>query len=194
MARVCKIVLVCEGWRDQRFAVSFLKAAGINPRSIEPKTNPSGSGYDWVKRQFLSEVKYLQQFREGRGVLGIIDEDGQGDMARVNDISNCLRSENLPVINPSEGRCLLLPKRNIETWLYWLTGQIASTPVSVDEVTDYKNASGSNMQFRIEDNHCSPAGEFLHSLNHTDLPAGCPIQLQNSLVSLRNFLNAVRRT
>ncbi len=120
MSRVCKIILVCEGWRDSAFARGFLVEAGVGER-------------------------------------------------------------------------LLLPTRNLETWLYWLTGQKNGLFVAVDETTDYKQVGPPTAASPIGNEHCRPAGEWLHTLNHTHLPQGCPPMLRRALGQLREFLKAVRR-
>ena len=123
MSRVSKVILVCEGWRDSAFARGFLTAAGIDGRAIDPKPNPGGSGHDWVKNQFVTEVANLLRFSEGRGVLGLLDEDGKGVTERLREIEGMLQARRLPLLSADSGRCLLLPTRNLETWLYWLTAQ-----------------------------------------------------------------------
>src|SRR5213592_4191149 len=123
MGRVCKIVLVCEGWRDSAFARGFLVAAGVAARTIDEKRNPGGSGHDWVKRQFAEEVANLAKFSEGRGVLGLLDEDGRGIASREQEVVDRLKARGLAPLAASDGRCLLLPTRNLETWLYWITAQ-----------------------------------------------------------------------
>jgi hypothetical protein len=193
MSRVCKIILVCEGWRDSAFARGFLVAAGVVARSIDVKPNPGGSGHDWVKTQFAQEAANLARFAEGRGVLGLLDEDGQGATARQQEVADRLRERGLGPISAQDGRCLLLPTRNLETWLYWLTAQRSGLPSNVDEVTDYKKAGPPTGCPRIGDPDCRPAGEFLHTLNHAQLPEGCPSLLGQALGHLRKFLNAVRR-
>ncbi len=193
MSRVCKIILVCEGWRDSAFARGFLVEAGVGRRSIEPRTNPGGSGHDWVKTQFIEEVANLDRFSEGRGVLGLLDEDGQGVSTRQQEIADRLKAHGLGSLAPNDGRCLLLPARNLETWLYWLTGQKNGLLVVVDETTDYKQVGPPAAASPIGNEHCRPAGEWLHTLNHSQLPQGCPPMLGQALGQLREFLNAVRR-
>jgi len=193
MSRVCKIILVCEGWRDSAFARGFLEAAGIGARSIDPKTNPRGSGHDWVKTQFAEEIANLARFAEGRGVLGLLDENGQGATVRENEVADRLRERGLGPISSRADRCLLLPARNLETWLYWLTAQRRSLPSTVDEATDYKKTGPPAGSPRIGNGDCRPAGAYLHTLNHAQPPQGCPLMLGQGLGQLREFLNAVRR-
>ncbi len=132
MTRVCKIILVCEGWRDSAFARGFLAAAAVDARAVDPKVNPGG-------------------------------------------------------------RCLLLPARNIETWLYWLIANEEGVPVDMNETTNYKTDGPPSGCSRVGNEDCRPAGEHLHTLNHAAMPTGCPPALGQSLGRLREFLGGVRR-
>jgi hypothetical protein len=191
MSRICKIIVVCEDWRHSAFARGFLTTTGVDERTLDLKVNPGGSGHDWVRDQFVEEVANLQRFSEGWGVVGLLDEDGQGTAARELQVSAELKARGLLPIAPDKGRCLLLPTRNIETWIYWLTGQRKKAPVHVDEATDYKRTLGKGSRPNNED--CRPAGMYLHALDHTRPPQGCPPMLVRALGHLRDFLNAVRR-
>jgi len=190
MSRICRIILVCEGWRDSAFARGFLETAGVG--QVDPHPNPGGCGHDWVKTKFVEEVANLKRFSEGRGVLGLLDEDGQGVRIRLGEVNTRLQAVGLPPLNEVDGRCLLLPTRNIETWLYWLKAQRNGQPVAVDETTNYKSTEPPGVS-KISGADCRPAGEYLHSLNHAALPTGCPPMLGQSLGRLRAFLNAARR-
>ena len=193
MSRVSKIILVHEGWRDSAFPRGFLVAAGVDSRAIESRPNPGGSGHDWVKNQFVGEVANLIRFSEGRGVLALLDEDGKGAAEREREVEEALKVRRLPSISARAGRCLLLPTRNLETWLYWLSAQRRGSPMEVDEVTDYKRDRPPGDVPRIQNADCRPAGEALHRLNHAEPPQSCPPMLVRALGYLRAFVNAVRR-
>ncbi len=168
-------------------------ASSVDGRTIDPKPNPGGSGHDWVKNQFVVEVANLCRFSEGRGVLGLIDEDGQGVAARGREVEDLLKKRDLPPISPREGRCLLLPTRNLETWLYWLTACRHGVSLVVDEVADYKKDGPPGGASRIRNEDCGPAGAALHALDHTQPPQRCPPMLVRALGHLREFLEALRR-
>ena len=189
MTRVCQITLICEDWRQSAFARGFLEKANVGNRVYETR-NPGGSGHDWVKTKFFNEVQNLTRFAEGRGVLGLIDEDGQGVTTREHQVVTPLKELGIS-LGPDKGKCLLIPTRNIETWLYWLVGHKNGRSIQVDEITDYKNAPPRGE--KIHNHDCRPAGQYLHSLNHVGLPTGCPSMLMQALDDLREFLKAVRR-
>jgi hypothetical protein len=126
-------------------------------------------------------------------VLGLLDEDGKGVAEREHEVEEVLKARGLPPISAQQGRCLLLPTRNLETWLYWLTSQRRGAAIEVDESTDYSRGRPPGTAPRIRDHDCRPAGEALHRLNHAQPPQGCPPMLVQALGNLREFLNAVRR-
>jgi hypothetical protein len=126
------------------------------------------------------------------GVIGLIDEDGQSIETRVQEIDDRLRERGQSAISAEEGRCLLIPTRNIETWLYWLTAQRKGLPINLNEVDNYKKAPPGNV-LRLHDQDCRPAGKYLFSLNHMNLPDGCPSMLVKALSNLRSFLRFVKK-
>ncbi len=103
-----------------------------------PRLIRGAADTEWVKEQFVNEVANLARFSEGRGVLGLLDEDGKGVATRQQEVAERLQARRLPVVTPDDGRCLLLPTRNIETWLYWLTARRKGEAIAVDETADYK--------------------------------------------------------
>jgi hypothetical protein len=188
MSRICSIVLVCEGWRDSRFARSFLAAANIDPRKIDNRQNQGGSGHDWVKTEFVDAVADVQRFREGHGVLGLLDEDGQGVSQRRGDVARRLSERGLPSLDAADGRCLLLPTRNLETWLYWLEARRTGKAWAVNETDNYKTNRMPGVSDRETDIFCHSAGAYLHEMNHLNLPLDCPPMLADALRQLRDFL------
>jgi hypothetical protein len=188
MSRVCSIVLVCEGWRDSRFARSFLEAANIDARKIDVRQNRKGSGHDWVKTEFVEAVAEIQRFREGHGVLGLLDEDGQGVSQRRGDIARRLSELGLPALDAAAGRCLLLPTRNLETWVYWIEARRTGRDWAVNETDDYKMSRMPGVSEKETDLFCRSAGAYLHEMNHLDIPKNCPSMLADALRQLRGFL------
>ena len=114
-------------------------------------------------------------------------------LSRKREVDERLVARGLPQTRASNGRCLLLPARNVETWLYWPIAQRDGIPTSVDETTNYKVDGPPAGCARLRNEQCRPAGEYLHSLNHAAMPTGFPPLLGQGLGMLRDFLGAVRR-
>jgi len=194
MARVCRIALVCEGWEDSAFLEGFLASSGINS-GIEHRKNPKGkgSGFDYVRKVFAEEVKALSNFREGRGVLALMDEDGKGIEDRRSWVATHLASLRFPQSDSTQGRCLILTKRNIETWVYWLTGARLDQDWEVSETANYKSSRPPTATRNLDNKDWREAGRKLQSINHTNPPPGMPPELVSSLGELRSFVQAIKR-
>lgn len=192
MARVCRVVVVTEGWEDSAFLTGFLERAGVRNAECIKSPKGRGSGFTFVRETFANEVEALAKFSEGRGVLALMDEDGQGTDVRYSWVSSLLANRNLPAPDCASGRCLMLAKRNIETWVYWLTGARMNEKCQVDEVSNYKNAMPAGASRSLDGKDWRIAGRHLHSLDHTIPPAGMPPELAIALGKLRQFTHAVK--
>jgi hypothetical protein len=188
-------VVIGEGWEDVAFLAGFLDQAGIGSRQRTPLQNPKGrgSGFDFVRKCLPEELLKLRRFAEGRGVVAMIDEDGKSVEARLNWVSQRIPEKSADALDCSAGRCLLIPKRNLETWTYWLTGRIANEAWAVSEEANYKTSKPDSASRRLENADFRAAGKHLHTLDHTSPPEGMPDQLMAALASLRAFVGAVRR-
>jgi hypothetical protein len=134
----------------------------------------------------------------------LIDEDGQGLDARRNEIIDELRRLGLPNINPSEGRCLVLPVRNVETWMVWAARwRSAGCPTSPTAPPGYSlvNESYDYKRFKTPDGNVVPkeplekaylVGKAIASLNPVAPPSGLPPALQAVLQPLNAFLDWAR--
>jgi hypothetical protein len=174
--------------------MGFLTNVGIKS-GIEAKRNPrgKGSGFDYVRNVFAEEVRAMTSYREGRGVLALMDEDGKGIENRRSWVNSHLEELKLPESDCAEGRCLVLTKRNVETWVYWLTGFRLGEEWGVSETGNYKTSRPAGASRRLENKDWREAGRKLHSIDHTSPPAGMPQELLFSLEKLREFVRAVRR-
>ena len=197
MPCVCEIVIVCEDRRHSRFVRAFLAAANVKGRIVtHQSTAGRGSAFDYVLDRYVEESRLLTRYREGHGLIGILDDDGHGPKRR-RALEDKLKAAGLGELSPDAGRCLLIPARNIETWLYWLTAKIQGWALNIEETVNYKDGPGGKppdgAPRRIAFEDCQPAGNHLHELDHTKLPDDCPPQLAGALQSLREFLRAVKR-
>jgi hypothetical protein len=106
------VIVLVEDRLQQQFFLRYLRRAGIEQHAMRFVSYPAGagSGEQWVREQFASEVLALSgQTRAPR-------DDAQADGIRPD----------------AEQIARLVPKRNIETWVLCLNN------AEVDEETDYK--------------------------------------------------------
>ena len=204
MSRYCNIVVLPEDVAHADLARGYFQGRNVDERSYDLQRRWTGrnGNHAAVRHWFCEEVR-LQAHRFGarRSILALIDEDGQGLELRRNEIRGELTKLGLPNINPSEGRCLVLPMRNIETWMVWAARwQSAGRPTSpsappgyvlVDESYDYK-------RFRTPTGNVVPkepltpayiVGKTIATLNPMTPPSGLPPALQAVLQPLNDFLD-----
>jgi hypothetical protein len=154
----------------------------------------------------LCEEARLQSHKSGAryGILAIIDEDGKGLAQRRGIADKALTDCGLLGTDANDGRCLILPMRNVETWMVWLARwQAAGSPTSpgtfasytpVDEANDYKkwrNQAGDPLAKEPVGNPYQ-VGKILATLNPTAPPAATPPALREAIKPLGEFLHWCR--
>ncbi len=64
----------------------------------------------------------------------MIDADNNTVQDRFNQLDQALQGEGMPIVELKDRIARLVPRRNVETWILYLTGSV------VDEDTDYRNS------------------------------------------------------
>ena len=105
--------------------------------------------------------------------MTIIDADVLPTRQRFEQLDQALQASGLEKRSPGERICILVPKRNIETWIhFFVTGP-------VDEETDYKRPAKSAEE-------CSEAARKLAETHHLNAaPADFPASLQQGWAELK---------
>ena len=207
MSRYCRIVVLPEDVSHADLARGFLQGRSVNVGAYELQRRWTGrNGNNAAVRRWLCEEVRLQVNPASRryGILALIDEDGQGLAARRNELRDALSQLGLPTIDPNQGRCVVLPVRNVETWMVWgARWQGAGQPTSpvgpptyecVSEVDDYKRlkrADGDPLP-RETSATAYTIGKIIATLNPTNPPAGIPPALREVLQPLSDFLRWAR--
>jgi hypothetical protein len=164
-----RYVALCEDEAHYRFILHFLKNKGVNTdRKLTLFTNyPQGRGdaKDHIKN-FLPKVKseYPRAQSRGQTIYIIARDADKEDYCSVCRELDCGGFENI---------FLVIPKRNIETWLYFLT---TNAPDSGDEETDRKN----HAKYNIRD-----CAKKLSDM--TDVPDIAPLSFKNTVLRLKEL-------
>jgi hypothetical protein len=137
MAKPSEVIILAEDERQQRFARKFLQRAGLENHQMRFTPVPAGhgSGEQWVRKNYVKEVAaYRSRATRARSALLVfIDADQMSVANRAQQLSQELANAGLGPRTNAEAIGKLIPKRNIETWVLCLAGEI------VDEATDYRN-------------------------------------------------------
>jgi rhodanese-related sulfurtransferase len=133
--RRVKIVLLCEDSQQEAFTRRFLKGMRWNTREIRVEKSPSalGSAEQWVREKFPHElIAYRQrQERAASALIAMIDADNRDVQNRINEFEEECNSMAIAFRTDGEAVAIAVPKRNIETWIHFLSGD------AVDENTSY---------------------------------------------------------
>lgn len=133
--RRVKIVLLCEDSQHEAFARRFLKGMGWNTRELRVEKSPSASGSaeQWVRESFPSELETYRRRkpRAASALIAMTDADSTDVQTRIKGFETACNSRQIPFRAADEAVAIVVPKRNIETWLRYLAGE------SVDEESYY---------------------------------------------------------
>ncbi len=133
--RHADIIILCEDRAHVNFIRHHLKRRGFNNRQLRPVPwDGSGSRQQFVLQKYATEVKaYRSQANHlSLTLITIIDADRQEVRNVEQRLEEQLQNANIENRKAGERIALLVPKRNIETWIVYLQ----DTPV--DEESDYK--------------------------------------------------------
>jgi hypothetical protein len=117
-------------------------AAGLRSSLHEAKNESSdprrvgasgeGSGEQFVREQYPRELRALRAATVNAVLIVMIDGDpAAGPTERSAQLDASCRQFGIPPRNPRDRVALLVPKRNIETWLAYLSG------ATVNEADNY---------------------------------------------------------
>lgn len=157
MGNSAQVVILSEDQQHQTFVYSWLRQRGIERRMIRLLALPAGrgAGEQYVREHYPKEV---QTHRRRAGaqdcrLVTIIDADVLPARKRFEQLDQSLLDAGLEKRSSGERICILVPKRNIETWIHFLV-----TSESVDEETDYKRPAKSSEE-------CKEAGRRLADID-----------------------------
>jgi hypothetical protein len=121
--RYSQIIILCEDRQHEVFIRHYLKKRHhITERQIRVMICPQGggAGEQYVRREYPIQVKILRQKQHlSKALIAMIDADTQTVAERLNQLR--------PIPLDSEKIVRLVPKRNIETWIYYLNDNKQST-------------------------------------------------------------------
>lgn len=128
--RRVKIVLLCEDSQHEAFTRRFLKGMGWNTRELRVEKSPSatGSAEQWVRETFPAELKVYRQRRQraASALIAMIDADLKSIQDRINEFEEACNSQQVPFRAVDEAVAIAVPRRNIETWIHYLDGELVN--------------------------------------------------------------------
>jgi hypothetical protein len=182
MTDYTKIVLLCEDRQQEVFARQFLESCGIDRHHIYPDVCPKGkqSGEQYVREKYSrSVISYRQKANHLSTALVVLtDADNLEVAERLRQLANALESSSAAQRGQRERIGVFIPKRNIETWIYYLQGQ----EVNENDVYPHLSKPGD----------CKPVVHHLAQNRRQTLPEDAPLSLKIACNELsRIFLEEI---
>ncbi|MBC7964253.1 MAG: hypothetical protein H7Y05_15075 [Steroidobacteraceae bacterium] len=128
-------MILCEDQQQEVFIRHFLMKKGYTQRQMRIERCPSGkqAGEQFVREKYPAELKALRQrtAKAETALLVMIDADTGTVTEMAKRLDAICSEQGVAVRNQNDRAVLLIPRRNIETWVHFLDGE------AVDETTAY---------------------------------------------------------
>ena len=172
-----KIVLLCEDRQTDSFVRRFLRGRNFDWRDIETVRFPNGegSGEQWVRTCYPKELKAIRS-RSGAYLVVVIDADRHSVEDRHSQLDRACADEGVPERTLDDRAIVIVPRRNIETWLAWLKDPTEA----IDEGETYP---------RLGSHESHELANRLHRMCHEEqkLPDTAPPSLKRSCEEYRRL-------
>ncbi len=129
------MIILCEDLQQEVFLRHFLLRKGFSPHQIRVlrSRKGKGSGEQYVREHYAKEVK---TYRRKSSYLSValavmIDADTNPVRKRLNQLDAILGDDSQQIRQQDEKIAIFVPKRNIETWIYFIR------KMEADETTTY---------------------------------------------------------
>lgn len=177
--RGVQLVILCEDLQQAVFARHYFMQLGFQNHEIRINKSPTGkgAGEQYVREQFPGEVRTYRSKSTYLSIclVVVIDADTDTVKQRLSKLDLTLADDGQENRQPQEKIAVFIPKRNIETWIHYLMGEM------VDEQTDYQKLP--------KEGDCKSYVEKLaHNICPAGLPADAPSSLQTACDELQRIL------
>jgi hypothetical protein len=169
MPRNTSVVILCEDTQHEAFLRRFLTLAGWHRRRIRIEKSPSGkgSGEAWVRARYPVELAALRRSPVAAALVAIVDADKATIEQRVAALDAECRKFAVPLRGAREPVALIVPRRNIETWIAYLGGETVT--------------EGANYPRLLRERECAPAVQSLWEMcRRNQLRPPAPQSLQSA--------------
>lgn len=156
MSEPSQVVVLAEDKRTERFIWCFLRCLSYSRHQYRSLVTSHGSGEKFVREYLPREVRALRARQASSVLIAVVDADSGTVDNRRNQLLESLKHAGVPRPTSKEPIIILIPRRNIETWLTCLLGSEA------DEIRDYKPNPGTKSANEL-DGKVPLAGEKFYS-------------------------------
>ncbi|WP_201322055.1 hypothetical protein [Pseudanabaena sp. lw0831] len=167
------IVILCEDRQQYVFARYFFQKKGLTGKFID-RSCPSGrqAGEQYVRERYAAEVKaHRSKNYLNICLIVVIDADRNTVAERIKQLDSVLEEKR----HRKEKIAIFVPKRNIETWIYYL-----QSGEPIDEIVAYSKLANQG--------ECKPFVEKLADQCVLDLPSNAPPSMHDACIELKRII------
>lgn len=179
MGQYTEVAVLCEDLQQYVFIYHFLINCGVDPRRIRKVPYPIGQGSaeQFVRQQYPTEVKIYRSKRNRLhiGLVVMVDADIQSVEHHFKELDAELMHADQEKRQPGDRIGIFIPKRAIETWIYYLQGQ------AVNEEEKYPHLA--------KESDCKVVVEALAGKRQQPLPDNAPPSLQTACGELGRIIS-----
>ena len=126
-----QVIVLCEDKQQSVFVRRFLKRRTNHRIRVVAAPAGEGSGEQFVRAQYPQELGALRAATVNAVLVVMVDGDTAGSARRMTQLNESCRLSRIAPRTDADRVVLLVPERNIETWLAYLNG------AAVDETSSY---------------------------------------------------------
>ena len=126
-----QVIVLCKDKQQQVFVRRFMKSKTNHPIRVISPPPGGGSGEQFVREQYPRQLRALRAATVNAVMIVMIDGDAAGMAGRLRQLDESCRLSRITPRTEADRVVLLVPERNIETWLAYLSG------TTVEEETNY---------------------------------------------------------
>jgi hypothetical protein len=144
--RYAHVVVLCEDSMHYNFVRRYLIEKGVERSDIFPRISPAGrgAGSQYVLKTFPVEVRAIRRRACRAGLVAVVDADASSVEDRLRQFETSLAESRQNRRDDAERIALLVPKRNVETWVFHLLGN------EVNEDDYKKRVTSSNLKEAVD--------------------------------------------
>jgi hypothetical protein len=172
MTERVRALILCEDRQQEVFARYFLEQCGVRPVRVIVGPIGLGSGEQFVRQKYPAEVKvFRRKYRSQPNTRLVVlsDADILEVSQRLVQLEAGLTESQAPR-QPDERIAVFIPKRNIETWIHYLMGEV------VNEADIYRHLD--------RESECKGFVEDLARNRRQPLPENAPQSLKTACEEL----------
>ena len=126
-----QVIVLCEDKQQQVFVRRFMKPRTNHPIRVISAPAGGGAAEQFVREQYPQQLRALRAAAVNAVLVVMIDGDRRYSTERIRQLDESCRLLDVTPRTAMDRVIILVPKRNIETWLAYLNG------ATVDETTSY---------------------------------------------------------